>query len=65
MGQLLKGSVKEVLQRVVRNAGHKIPGQYRDDMLEWIPEGIEEIGGFPDNKYIICSTPRLEQVGAL
>lgn len=65
MGTLLKGSVREVLQRIVRNSGHKIPGQYRDDMLEWIPEGIEEIGGFPDNKYIICSTPSYGAVGAL
>jgi len=65
MGQILKGSVKEVLQRIVRNSGHKIPGAYRDDMLEWIPEGIEEIGGFPDNKYIIQSTPSLDCSGAL
>ena len=65
MGELLKGSVKEVLQRIVRNAGHKIPGQYRDDMLEWIPEGIEEIGGFPDNKFIKKSTPDADCTGAL
>ena len=65
MSAILKGSVREVLQRIVRNSGHKIPGQYRDDMLEWIPEGIEEIGGFPDNKYIICSTPSFGHVDAL
>jgi hypothetical protein len=62
---ILKGSVREVLQRIVRNSGHKIPGQYRDDMLEWIPEGIEEIGGFPDNKFIRCSTPIATHVDAL
>lgn len=65
MENLLKGSVKEVLQRIVRNSGHKIPGQYKDDMLEWIPEGIEEIGGFPDNKFIRLSTPSLGCEGAL
>ncbi len=65
MERILKGSVKEVIQRIVRNSGHKIPGQYRDDMLEWIPEGIEEIGGFPDNKYIRMSTPSIDCNGAL
>ena len=62
---VLKGSVREVLQRIVRNSGHRIPGQYRDDMLEWIPEAIEEIGGFPDNKFIRCSTPKLGHPDAL
>jgi len=65
MERILKGSVKEVLQRIIRNSGHKIPGQYKDDMLEWIPEGIEEIGGFPDNKFIRRSTPSLNCEGAL
>ena len=37
MSEILKGNVREVLQRVVRNSGHKIPSQYRDDMLEWLP----------------------------
>ena len=37
MSSILKGSVREVLQRIVRNSGHKIPGQFRYDMLEWIP----------------------------
>ena len=65
MENILKGSTKEVLQRIIRNSGHKIPGQYRDDMLEWIPEAIEELGGFPDNKYIIKSTPSKDCNGAL
>lgn len=65
MENILKGSVREVLQRIVRNSGHKIPGQYKDDMLEWIPEAIEEIGGFPDNKFIRRSTPSLNCDGAL
>jgi len=65
MGTILKGSVREVLQRIVRNTGHKIPGQYRDDILEWIPEAIEEIGGFPDMKYIRKSTPTKDCEGAL
>jgi len=65
MENLLTGSTKEVLQRIIRNSGHKIPGQYRDDMLEWIPEAIEELGGFPDNKYIIKSTPSKDCEGAL
>ena len=65
MSKILKGNVREVLQRIVRNAGHKIPGQYREDMLEWIPEAIEELGGFPDNKYIRASTPPVGNSKAL
>lgn len=65
MDKLLKGNVREVLQRIVRNTGHKIPGKFRDDMLEWIPEAIEELGGFPDNKYIRKSTPNVDCKGAL
>ena len=65
MEKILKGSVKEVLQRIVRNSGSKIPGIYRNDMLEWIPEAIEEIGGFPSNKYIRKSTPNFNCSGQL
>jgi hypothetical protein len=33
-------SGKEVLARVVRALGYKLPSTYADDILEWIPEGL-------------------------
>jgi hypothetical protein len=34
-------SAKQVLARVMRNTGGKLPSVYHDDILEWIPEGID------------------------
>lgn len=33
-------SGKEILARVIRALGYKLPSQYHDDLLEWIPEGL-------------------------
>src|SRR5687768_8370191 len=33
-------SAKEVLARVIRNTGYKLPSVYHDDILEWMPEAI-------------------------
>jgi len=36
-------SIKEVLGRVIRNLGNKLPAHYIDSMLEWIPEGVSQL----------------------
>lgn len=36
-------SAKEVLARVIRGVGYKLPSVYHDDILEWLPEGINYI----------------------
>lgn len=36
-------SVKEILGRVIRNLDNKLPSYYVDLMLEWIPEGVEQL----------------------
>lgn len=33
-------SGKEILARVIRSLGYKLPSTYHDDILEWIPEGM-------------------------
>jgi len=33
-------SAKEILARVIRGTGYKLPSTYHDDILEWIPEGL-------------------------
>lgn len=33
-------SAKEILARVIRALGYKLPSVYQDDILEWIPEGM-------------------------
>lgn len=33
-------SGKQILARVIRALGYKLPSQYHDDILEWIPEGL-------------------------
>jgi hypothetical protein len=33
-------SAKEILARVIRGTGYKLPSVYQDDILEWIAEGI-------------------------
>lgn len=33
-------SAKEVIARVIRATGYKLPSTYHDDLLEWLPEGI-------------------------
>lgn len=43
MPQTRQISAKQVLLKVVRNTGYKLPSMYHDDILEWIPEGIDMI----------------------
>lgn len=43
MPQYITTSAKEVLARVIRGTGYKLPSMYQDDILEWIPEGINYI----------------------
>lgn len=33
-------SAKEIMARVIRSLGYKLPSTYQDDVLEWIGEGI-------------------------
>lgn len=33
-------SAKEIVARIARNTGYKLPSVYIDDILEWLPEGI-------------------------
>lgn len=54
---------KEVIARVIRNLGYHLPSQYHDDMLEWLPEGINQL---TDTKLrVVTSTPSCDEVGAL
>lgn len=56
-------SAKEIMARVIRNAGYKIPSVYHDDMLEWIPEAIGMLGA---TKYLETkSTGKIDQPGAI
>lgn len=36
-------SAKQVLARVIRGLGYKLPSTYMDDILEWIPEGLNQM----------------------
>jgi hypothetical protein len=40
MPQFKLVSAKEILARVIRSVGYKLPSTYHDDILEWIPEGM-------------------------
>lgn len=37
-------SAREILARVIRNTGYKLPSVYHDDILEWLPEAIGMLG---------------------
>lgn len=45
MAQTRQCSAKEILARVIRNTGGKISSAYYDDILEWIPEAIDQLSG--------------------
>lgn len=61
MAQVPFTSAKQILARVARNTGGKLPSMYHDDILEWIPECIDllmttystEITSTPD-----CGAPK-------
>ena len=36
-------SAKEIMARIIRNNGGKMPAHYMDSFLEWIPEAIEQL----------------------
>lgn len=40
MPKLRLVSAKEILARVIRGVGYKLPSIYYDDILEWLPEGL-------------------------
>lgn len=56
-------SVKEIIARVIRNSGYKVPSTYLDDMLEWIPEGMDQL----ETKHTLVtkSTPSKDKVGSI
>lgn len=56
-------SVKEVMGRVVRNTGRRLPGYYADDMVEWLSEGMKLLE--TQHQMIVNSTPNCDEVGGL
>lgn len=56
-------SAKAVISDVVRNTGYKLPSMYHDDILEWIPEGINFLSVTPS--MITLSTPSKDCPGEL
>jgi hypothetical protein len=48
-------SAKQILARVARNTGGRLPSMYHDDILEWIPEGIDLLTN--TNAVEVASTP--------
>ena len=55
-------SAKEVLARVLRNTGYKLPPEYHDDMLEWLPEGLRHLN--MTKLYTTLSTPKVSEPDA-
>lgn len=56
-------SIKEVISRIVRNTGYKLPSQYLVDLLEWIPEAL---GKLQCNQTLIRkSTPSINLQNAI
>jgi hypothetical protein len=55
MAQVPFTSAKQILARVARNTGGKLPSMYHDDILEWIPEGIDLLSN--TNSVEVVSTP--------
>lgn len=41
MAQTAQCSAKQILAKLIRNTGNKLPSTYFDDILEWIPEAID------------------------
>lgn len=56
-------SAKEVLAKVIRNTGNKLPSVYFDDVLEWIPEGIDMLS--TTKTLETASTPACGEGGSL
>lgn len=56
-------SAKEVLANVARNTGGKLPSGYNDDILEWLPEGIDLLTRTPMQE--TTSTPDINSANAL
>ena len=63
MSHLTSTSVKEIIARVIRNAGYKVPSMYLDDMLEWIPEAMDQLE--TKHTLITKSTPNEGETGAI
>ncbi len=56
-------SAKEIMTRVVRNCGGKIPGSYTDDILEWIPQAMKMMK--TKHQFMLLSTPNKDCAGEL
>ncbi len=56
-------SAKEIVTRVVRNVGGKLPSSYADDMLEWIPQAMKMMK--TKHQFINISTPNLDCPGEI
>lgn len=56
-------SAKRVLADVARNNGGRLPTAYHDDILEWLPEGIDMLSR--TGTLATTSTPSLNDGGAL
>lgn len=56
-------SAKEILPKIARNTGGKLPSQYMDDILEWIAEGIDLLSN--TRTLITKSTPSCGEGKAL
>lgn len=56
-------SAKRVLADIARNNGGRLPTAYHDDILEWLPEGIDMLSR--TGTLSTTSTPSLNEAGSL
>lgn len=56
-------SAKRVLADIARNNGGRLPTAYHDDILEWLPEGIDMLSR--TGTLATTSTPSLNEAGSL
>lgn len=63
MAQVPFCSAKQVVARVARNLGGNLPSRFFDDILEWIPEGIDMLSN--TKTLVTTSTPNKGCAGAL
>lgn len=63
MAQVPFTSAKQILARVARNTGGKLPSMYHDDILEWTAEGIDLL--MNNHSVETTSTPSKDEPKAL
>ena len=61
MAEYTATSIKVVISKVIRDLGNKLPGHLIEPMLEWIPEGIDQME--TPFSLIKCSTPSYGESG--